>query len=200
MAFVVASDRWRRSDRPKPSTVSVSSSPSRTLVATLRVVSVQAPRQVLQQTLGRLDVAVRVGAREDRLHPRPLCLREMLQDVPALMDLTPLHQRGAPECLGHGRVEGLRAIDDHQQAPVGAQPAAGEIGQEPLTDRRVLRGPFPQAERVFRAHFIEYLGRQRYSVHPRARHQSVAPPGPARRAASPATHPAAPGSARQRVD
>ena len=26
MAFVVASDRWRRSDRPKPSTVSVSSS------------------------------------------------------------------------------------------------------------------------------------------------------------------------------
>ena len=51
------------------------------------------------------------------------------------MDLTPLHQRGAPECLGHGRVEGLRAIDDHQQAPVGAQPAAGEISQEPLTDR-----------------------------------------------------------------
>ena len=63
------------------------------------------------------------------------------------MDLTPLHQCGAPECLGHGRVEGLRAIDDHQQAPVGAQPAAAEIGQEPLTDRRVLRGPFPQAER-----------------------------------------------------
>ena len=60
-----------------------------------RVVSVHAPRQVLQQTRGRLDVAVRVGAREDRLHPRPLCLREMRQDVPALMDLTPLHQRGA---------------------------------------------------------------------------------------------------------
>ena len=35
MAFVVASDRWRRSDRPTPSTVSVSSSPSRTLVAAL---------------------------------------------------------------------------------------------------------------------------------------------------------------------
>ena len=43
-------------------------------------------------------------------------------------------------------------------------------------------------------------GRQRYSVHPRARHQSAAPPGPARRAASPATHPAAPESARQSVD
>ena len=35
MAFVVASDRWRRSDRPKPSTVRVSSSPSRTLAAAL---------------------------------------------------------------------------------------------------------------------------------------------------------------------
>ena len=70
----------------------------------------------------------------------------------------PLHQCGAPECLGHGRVEGLRAIDDHQQAPVGAQPAAAEIGQEPLTDRRVLRGPFPQAERVFRAHGIDASG------------------------------------------
>ena len=35
MAFVVASDRWRRSDRPTPSTVSVSSSPSRTRVAAL---------------------------------------------------------------------------------------------------------------------------------------------------------------------
>ena len=34
-----------------------------------RVVSVQAPRQVLQQTLGRLDVAVRVGAREDPPSP-----------------------------------------------------------------------------------------------------------------------------------
>ena len=30
--------------------------------------------------------------------------------------------------LGHGRVEGLRAIDDHQH---GAQPAAGEIRQQP---------------------------------------------------------------------
>ena len=35
MAFVVASDRWRRSDRPTPRTVRVSSSPSRTLAAAL---------------------------------------------------------------------------------------------------------------------------------------------------------------------
>ena len=71
------------------------------------------------------------------------------------MDLTPLHQSGAPERLGHGRVEGLRAIDDHQQAPVGAQPAAGEIRQQPLTDRRILRGAFPQPERVFGPRFVD---------------------------------------------
>ena len=35
MAFVVASDRWSRSESPKPITVSVSSSPSRTLAAAL---------------------------------------------------------------------------------------------------------------------------------------------------------------------
>ena len=34
-----------------------------------RVVGVQATRQVLQQPCRRLDVGVRVGAREDRLHP-----------------------------------------------------------------------------------------------------------------------------------
>ena len=54
MAFVVASDRWRRSDRPKPSTVSVSSSPFPHARGRTRVVSVQAPRQVLQQTLAVL--------------------------------------------------------------------------------------------------------------------------------------------------
>ena len=79
------------------------------------------------------------------------------------LDLTPL-TCGA-ECLGHG-VEGLRAIDD-----------AGARGCRDWsrTDRRHVSRPFYRC-----------LGRQRYSVHPRARHQSAAPPGPARRAASPA--------------
>ena len=137
MAFVVA-DRWRRSDRPKPSTVSVSSSPSRTLAHS--VVSVQAPRQVLQQTLGRLDVAVRVGAREDHLHPRPLCLREMLQE---LMDRHRCTSAARPNV---GRSRAFR--DDPVRSP--RLPRLVKT-----TDRRVLRGPFPQAERVFRAHDAE---------------------------------------------
>ena len=78
----------------------------------------------------------------------------MVQDVPALVDLTALHHGGPAERLGHGRVQGLRPIDDHQEAPVGAEPATREIRQKSLTDRRILRGPFPEAERVFGAGVI----------------------------------------------
>ena len=67
MAFVVASDRWRRSDRPQAAHGQRLVEPFPHARGRTRVVSVQAPRQVLQQTLGRLDVAVRVGAREDRV-------------------------------------------------------------------------------------------------------------------------------------
>ena len=35
------------------------------------------------------------------------------QDVPAFVDLTPLHHGRPAERLGHRRVEGLRPIDDH---------------------------------------------------------------------------------------
>ena len=71
------------------------------------------------------------------------------------MDLTPLHHGGPVERLGHRRVERLRPIDDHQEVSVGAEPATREIGQQPLTDRRILRGPFPEAERVFGPRAIE---------------------------------------------
>ena len=43
----------------------------------------------------------------------------------------------------------LRAIENDQQAAVGAQAAALQIGEQALTHRRVLRRAFPEAERVF---------------------------------------------------
>ena len=175
---------WRvRNERSlENKTVSVSSAlPAR------RVVSVQAPRQVLQQTLGR-HVAVRVGAREDRLHPRPLCL-EMLQDVPALMDLTTSRMSGSRPCRGPSR---------HRRSPAGSGRCAARGCRDwSRAPDRPSRSPWPlptgrAGVSMPRATTIQ--------VHPRARHQSAAPPGPARRAASPATHPAAPESARQSVD
>ena len=79
----------------------------------------------------------------------------MLQDVPALVHLTPLRHGGPAERLGHRRLERLRPIDDHQEAPVGAEPVTREIGQQALADRRVLRGSFPEAERVFGPCFVD---------------------------------------------
>ena len=59
-------------------------------------------------------------------------LGEMLQDVPALVDLTPLPHGRPAERLSHRRVEGLRPIDDHQQASVSTESATREIGQQSL--------------------------------------------------------------------
>ena len=172
MAFVVASDRWRRSDSPRPSTVRVSSSPSRTLAACTRVVGVQATREVLQQTRRRLDVAVRIGAREDRLHPRTLRLGEMLQDVPALMNLTPLHDGRPAERLGHRGVEGLRPIDDHQEAPVGAKSAAHDWSTAPDRPSH-SRWPLPRGQADVWCPIYRCPGRPRYSGCRRAPHRSA---------------------------
>ena len=43
----------------------------------------------------------------------------------------------------------LRAIEDDQEAAVGAQAAALQIGQQALTHGGILRRAIPQAERVF---------------------------------------------------
>ena len=75
----------------------------------------------------------------------------MVEDVAQLVDLAPLDERGLAEDGARGLVQRQRAIEDHEQTAVGAQPAALEIRQQALTDRRVLGGAFPQAERVFLA-------------------------------------------------
>ena len=62
---------------------------------------------------------------------------------------------GGAERLGHGRVEGLRPIEDHEQAAVGAEAAALQVGQQPLTHGRVLGGAFPHAQGVFLAGDID---------------------------------------------
>ena len=89
-----------------------------------RMVRVQASGEVLSQPASGLDVAVRVGAGEDRLHPRPVRLRQIHQDIALRVDLTPLEHRGSAEGLGDGRVQGLRAIEDHQHAAGQALVAA----------------------------------------------------------------------------
>ena len=57
----------------------------------------------------------------------------------------------SPKTARVGLVQGLRAVENHQQAAVRAQPAALEIREQALTHGRVLGRAFPQPERVFLA-------------------------------------------------
>ena len=72
----------------------------------------------------------------------------MIQDVAPLVDLAPLNQRRLPEDRPRGFMEGLGAVEDHQQAAVGSQPAALEIRQQAPTHGRVLGRALPQPKRV----------------------------------------------------
>ena len=149
IALVVASDCRRRSERPSVRTVSVSSRPSRTLAAALGYrSSSRRARSCSSRRAGR-DLGLLVGARDDRADPGPLSLRKMLQDIAQLVHLTAVDQGRGAKRLRHGFVQRLRAIEDDQEAAVGAQAAALQIGEEALTHRRILRRAVPEAERVF---------------------------------------------------
>jgi hypothetical protein len=65
--------------------------------------------------------------------------------------LAPLDERSLAERGAHRFPQGLRAVEDDQQATVGAQAAALQIREQVLTHARVLRRSIPQAERVFLA-------------------------------------------------
>jgi hypothetical protein len=73
----------------------------------------------------------------------------MLQDVPELVDVAPVDQRGGAKRLRHRLVECLRTVEDHQQTAIRPQPATLEICQEALTHGRILGRAVPDAEGVF---------------------------------------------------
>lgn len=64
------------------------------------------------------------------------------------MDLAALDERGVAEDGARRLVEGLRAIEDHEQTAVGAQAPALQIRQQALTHGRVLGGALPEAKCV----------------------------------------------------
>ncbi len=114
----------------------------------------EAPRQILEQASRRRDLRL-VGPGHDRPHPGALALQEMLHDVPQLVDVTPVNEGGGAKGLRHRFVKRLRAIEDDQEAAVGAQAAALQIGQEALTDGRILRRSLPEPEGVLAAGVID---------------------------------------------
>ena len=150
-ALVVASERRSRAERLSVSTVSVSSRPSRTLSAALGCSVSRRRARSSKQPLSGLHVGALVGAAQDRLRPRPLAVIEILEDVAHLVDLAPLDERGVAEGRAHRFAQRLRAIEDHEQAAVGAQAATLEIRQQALAHGGVLGRPVPEPERVFLA-------------------------------------------------
>ena len=87
----------------------------------------QALGELREEPRRRLHVACLIGAPHDRLDPRDLALRQVVEDVAELVDLAPLNEGGLAEDRTGGFVQGLRAVQNHQEAAVGAQPAALEI-------------------------------------------------------------------------
>ena len=115
------------------------------------MLSFEATGEVPEQPRRGLHVLALIGPPEDGLHPGPLALRQMVEDVAGLVDLAALHQRGATEDRGDRRPQRLRPIEHGQHASIGAQAAALQVGEQTLTDGCVLRRTFPEPERVFRA-------------------------------------------------
>ena len=75
----------------------------------------------------------------------------MVENVAELVDLAPLNEGGLAEDRARGFVQGLRAVENDQEAAVRAQPATLEIREQALTHGGVLGRAFPQPERVFLA-------------------------------------------------
>ena len=67
------------------------------------------------------------------------------------MDLTPLHKGRVAKGRAHRFAQRLRAIEDYEQAAIGAEPATLEIRQQALAHGRILRRAVPEPKRVFLA-------------------------------------------------
>jgi len=65
------------------------------------------------------------------------------------VDLTSLDTRRVSEGLHHRAPQRLRAVDDHEDRPVGPQAATLQIAQHPLANRRIFGRSVPEPEWVF---------------------------------------------------
>ena len=69
-----------------------------------RMLVVEVLREVGEQSAGDLDVGRQIRPSDDGLHPRPLPLRQVVEDVPQFMDLTALDEGGLAEDRAGGLV------------------------------------------------------------------------------------------------
>ncbi len=70
----------------------------------------QALGELREEPRRRLHVARLIGAPHDRLDPRALALRQVVEDVAELVALAPLNEGGLAEDRTGGFAQGLRAV------------------------------------------------------------------------------------------
>jgi hypothetical protein len=80
--------------------------------------------EIEEETEAVVTSALRLGALQDCFCPRSLPLRQMIKDIPQLVDLAALHQSNVAEEIADRFPQRLRAVEDHRQTAVGAQTAA----------------------------------------------------------------------------
>lgn len=149
-AFVVARDCRSRAERSNDRIVTTFLQAFAHAGGRAGVLGLQPARQVPQQAGRRRDVGAVVRAAHDGLHPGPLTLGEVLEDIPQLVDWAALDESDLAEHRRDGFSQGLRTIEDHEQAAVGSQAPALQIRKQALTERGVFGRAFPAAEGVSR--------------------------------------------------
>jgi hypothetical protein len=107
------------------------------------ILAVEPTREILQLLRGGRDVVLAVG-----LDPWTLTLRQVVEDVAEFVNLTSLDECGLAKHHPHGLVQRLRAVEDHEQTAVRAQPATLQIREQALAEGAVLGRAVPQAQRV----------------------------------------------------
>ena len=91
-ALVVASERWRRGERPQRQHGHRLLEPFAHTGRRAGMLLVETAGEVSQQPRRGLDVLTLIGALEGRQYPGPLTLRQMVEDVAGLVDLAARHQ------------------------------------------------------------------------------------------------------------
>jgi hypothetical protein len=149
--LVVANERRSRAERFSVQSRQRLVEPFAHTLGRAGMLRLQALGEIEKQPLGGLHVGTQVRASQNGLCPRSLPVVEVLEDVAHFVDLTPLHERRVAESGAHRLAQGFRAIEDDQQAAIGAQTATLEIRQQALAHGGVFGRAVPESERVFLA-------------------------------------------------
>src|SRR5712691_2801280 len=88
--------------------------------ATVFVDQFSPPKWTSPKPAATRGIAMRVRSTEDGMGPGPLAVGQIVENVPGLVNLTALDARGAPEGVVDRTAERFRAVENHQQRPVGA--------------------------------------------------------------------------------